>query len=668
MDKPTAYRGSDPYVFVCYSHKDAEAVLAEIAWMAAHEVNLWYDEGITPGVEWSEALADAIQGCSKFLFFVSPASVSSEHCRRELNFAQEEGCDVLVVYLAPTELPPGLRLSLNNRQAIARFELSFDNFRQTLLGALGGIQLGQANVVRGVVPQRHPRLTIIAGVVLLLLAGAVWWFGSGADLGENHDAKRDFGPDTHPAAEVLQNSVAVLPFSNLSPEPNDDYFASGIHEEILTQIGKVDGLSVIARTTMLGYANTEKSVAEIADELNVQTIMAGGVRYSDGQVRLNVELIDAESGTQLWSDAFQEPLQDVFNIQVAIARRIARTLKLRVSAGDRAPESEPPTKNPLAYAHYLRANSLVSPLAPIGPVYSELDRAIDADPKFASAYASKAFYQALLVPWPDFEPDRVRINELKEEARRNARRALEIDPDEARALLALGVLGIGSGRFEEARVLLERAYELSPNDIYSINFLVVVRMMQGRWSDVLTLEMKKIALDPQNYFHWFSLSINAWWFEEYAVAADAAQNAISMMPSAVHGYLALAMAAAGSREESIAVRNVEHAIGIGRETSARDITVAMAASVYNQLGLTRQASNMLEELNTIATQQFVAPSERLLAYVGSDDAEMIARWLSEALEDELCSAACWSILHLPGHQALRGVREHPTVRAFVEGV
>ena len=136
MDKPfSAYQGNDPYVFVCYDHDDAESVYREIAWLNNHGINLWYDEGISPGLEWTDALAGAIQGCSKVLYFVTRNSVTSEHCRKELNFAQEEAHDVVAVHLEPTEVPPGLRLSLNNRQAILRHELSDEHYHEELMQA-----------------------------------------------------------------------------------------------------------------------------------------------------------------------------------------------------------------------------------------------------------------------------------------------------------------------------------------------------------------------------------------------------------------------------------------------------------------------------------------------------------------------------------------------------
>ena len=496
----------------------------------------------------------------------------------------------------------------------------------------------------------------IVAVLALTIAGALW-VGREPDKSDEAVQQR---------VEVMPNSLAVLPFDNLSPDPDHAFFAAGIHEEILNQLGQVHGLSVIARTTMLRYAESEKPIPQIAGELNVQAIMAGSVRYSEDQVRVTVQVMDAASGAQLWSDAYQERLEDVFDIQMAIARRIASTLEVQVASDDPFLGSKPPTTNAVAYAHYLRANFMITALDPIGPVFAELDRAIDADPEFASAYATKGFYQTLTYPWPDRHVTRENLRAWAKQGRRNARRALDIDPNQARALLTLGIQASGNLRFDEGNVLIERAYELAPNDIPIINFMSMVRLAQGRGPDVIALEKKKMALDPLNFFHPYGFSGHAWWLEDYVTAADAAQKAISMMPNTFHGYLAAAQAAAGLRDAPTAVRNLERAVELGVRTSERDYVTATAASVYHQLDMPEKAREMLDELELLAANQYVTPRIRLLAYVGSSDVNMIVYWLSIAMKEGLCSTPCWNILHLSKHHAFDGIRDHPEFRALVE--
>ena len=176
MDKPfSAYRGSDAYIFVCYAHGDSSKVYPQLTWLRDHGINIWYDEGISPGLEWSEALAHAIQGCARFLYFVTPSSVVSENCRRELNFAQEERCDVVAVHLEPTEIPPGLRLNLNNRQAVLRHELADDlYFAELLVAARGDTPTAPHSTAAA--PRKRGAPLVTGAAALLLLGVLVFVF------------------------------------------------------------------------------------------------------------------------------------------------------------------------------------------------------------------------------------------------------------------------------------------------------------------------------------------------------------------------------------------------------------------------------------------------------------------------------------------------------------
>ncbi len=137
MEKPLpAYIGAEPFVFVCYSHADSELVYPEIHRLQAQEFRIWYDDGIAPGSEWSEAIAKAIESCSAFLYLITPNAVASEHCRREVNFALEQKCSMLAVHLVETEVPSALKLSLSHRQAILKYNQSQARYESRLHNAL----------------------------------------------------------------------------------------------------------------------------------------------------------------------------------------------------------------------------------------------------------------------------------------------------------------------------------------------------------------------------------------------------------------------------------------------------------------------------------------------------------------------------------------------------
>ena len=166
MEKPfTAYEGDQPYIFVCYSHDDSNVVFPDIQWLKNQGFNIWHDEGISPGSEWRDELADKISNASLFLYFVSPRSIISQHCKREINFALENSLPLSVVYLEETELPPGLSLSLSSVQAIMRPELSDLDYRIKLLRSTSSqIERGIGNATPVATPSGVNRSTLPVGL------------------------------------------------------------------------------------------------------------------------------------------------------------------------------------------------------------------------------------------------------------------------------------------------------------------------------------------------------------------------------------------------------------------------------------------------------------------------------------------------------------------------
>jgi pimeloyl-ACP methyl ester carboxylesterase len=175
-----AYRGTDPYVFVCYSHADTDAVYRDIALLASKGLNIWYDEGISPGSEWSEELGNAIDKATLVLFYASTRSANSRHCRDEINFAHNHDKQVLAIYLEQTELPVGLELSLSSTQAVMKYKLNDDDYLPRILSVLPAETFGHATEVReqlGTTTRKSPWRTVgFAAAAVALVALLVGWF------------------------------------------------------------------------------------------------------------------------------------------------------------------------------------------------------------------------------------------------------------------------------------------------------------------------------------------------------------------------------------------------------------------------------------------------------------------------------------------------------------
>jgi adenylate cyclase len=272
--------------------------------------------------------------------------------------------------------------------------------------------------------------------------------------------------DARPSAQaprVLRNSVAVLPLDNLSPNPDDAYFAAGIHEEILNYLAKIKDLSVIARTSVKKYAGSDKSIAEIAAELNVGTVMEGSVRYAGDRVRVTAQLIDAATEEHLWSEVYERHLADVFAIQADIAEQIASAMQSELSAAEKEYiETSPTTGSADAHALYLQSQALfaqgdtaIAATTPPGvraQIQSRLDRVIALDPDFANAYAMKALLHAVSRIYDPIDKDYwlERCVELKAAVHVNAEKALSLNDSIGLPHFALALHEQLSGRGTES--------------------------------------------------------------------------------------------------------------------------------------------------------------------------------------------------------------------------
>jgi len=275
MEAPfPAYDGDDPYIFVSYAHEDVTEVYPDLAWLRDQGVNIWYDEGISPGSEWREELGRAIRKSKLMVFFVSPESVHSLHCRREVNDALDLNLDCLVVYLQKTDLPDGLRLSLSGLQAIFKYDSPIGVFRAKLLE---GVVIRTDQILS---PAAQPPKTksgaakaVMWGFGVLVLLGLLI-FGAMKFVAPQNATTTDpdnsfslFRVDVSKPVPGFSNraAIAVMPFINLSQDNAQEYFADGITEDLITGIQSFQSFPVIARTSTFQYKNSKALVIERAN-------------------------------------------------------------------------------------------------------------------------------------------------------------------------------------------------------------------------------------------------------------------------------------------------------------------------------------------------------------------------------------------------------------------
>jgi len=464
--------------------------------------------------------------------------------------------------------------------------------------------------------------------------------------------------DNEGVGGVLPNSVAVLPFENLSPDPDNAYFAAGIHEEILNQLVKLRNLSVISRTSVLRYADSELSIPEIAQELNVATVMEGSVRYAGDRVRIAAQLIDAETDEHLWSEGYERDFADIFGIQTDIAMNVANALQATFSPAEQESIEQVPTDSPEAYALYLRALSESS-----GDLrFQLLDEALALDPNFALAYAFKASsYARAIIDTSAGTADPRPATELAALAMENAERALALDETIGQAHAALALLHRHHWRWPEAQRAYARAYELSPNDIGLLWNYGWFSSFTGQYDRALTLAERRIELDPAEGI---AIRDFVWPFlltGRYEQARNAAQQCVAADPasSTCNILLAWAELLLGNPEEAVGVARRDEALFPDRTTP---MSLAVEANIYGAAGQHEDALRLFQRLQEVATQRAVDPGTWASAYLAIGDEERAYEWLNTAVlkaENQEADAAFYNMVFIKLNIIRNPVLERP---------
>lgn len=288
--------------------------------------------------------------------------------------------------------------------------------------------------------------------------------------------------------------IAVLPFANISPDPQDAYLAGGITEELIFTLSKISELKVIAKTSVMRYREAEESVTEIGRELGVNTIIEGSVRKAGKQIRTTVQLIDVDTQEHLWSEAYDGELDDVFVMQRETAEQVAEALRLRLLPTERDQIAKRPTENRNAHTHYLRGRyawSQWNEEALLNAV-DYFQQAIELDPEFALAYAGIADTYSLMAYLEYLPPGEAYPN--AEEA---ARHALSLDDSLAEAHSSLAMIKVVfCGDLDGAERDLLKAIDLNPNCAAAHQWYALVLTATGRSEEAIHERELAEELDP----------------------------------------------------------------------------------------------------------------------------------------------------------------------------
>ena len=279
-----------------------------------------------------------------------------------------------------------------------------------------------------------------------------------------------------------EKSIAVLPFENRSEDKTNAYFADGIQDEILTRLSKIADLKVISRTSTQLYQSKPHNLREIAKQLGVANILEGGVQKAGDQVRVNVQLVNAQTDSHLWAETYDRTLTDIFGVESEIAKGIADALQAKLTGREEQALAVKPTNNPEAYDAYLRGlaywqKTQRTPANSLG-AQKYLREAVRLDPKFALSWALLSSVDALGYITATLSPTVA----LREEARQAAETALTLQPNLGEALLAQGHYHYACLKdYETAVRYFEQARQVLPNSSWISKSLALIARRRGQW-------------------------------------------------------------------------------------------------------------------------------------------------------------------------------------------
>jgi TolB-like protein/DNA-binding winged helix-turn-helix (wHTH) protein/Flp pilus assembly protein TadD len=477
----------------------------------------------------------------------------------------------------------------------------------------------------------HPSawLTVISVSLLLIASIATWKFHA-----------------RNPPSALVIRSLAVLPLESLSNDASQDYFADGMTDELIADLGQISALRVISRTSVMAYKRARKPLPQIARELNVDAVVEGTVLRSGHRVRITAQLIEASADKHLWSESYEGELRDTLALQNKVARAIADEIRINLNPQEQAALKNVKVVNPKAYESYLKGRYFWNKRTADGlkVALAYFKQSIDEDPTYAQSYSGLADTYALLGDWQYSE---MTSREALPKAKSAAVKALELDGalGEAHNSLAF-CLDAFDWDFDSAGREFRRAIELNPSYATAHHWYAWHLSVLGRYEDAIAEMRKAQNLDP------LSLIINADLAEllliahSYDESIRQSRKTIEMDPNfaLAHNQLGQAYLQKNMNEEAIAELQKAVQLSGGSPTCIANLARAYAAS-----GKRSEAIRLLTEVKNHSGPTYSDASEIAVIYTALADSDRAMNWLQKGYEERFNP----SVLLRPGFDPLR---------------
>ena len=443
---------------------------------------------------------------------------------------------------------------------------------------------------------------------------------------EKSSAGGNARPLTAVSTKTRHQSIVVLPFTNMSSDPENEFFADGITEEIINALAQIEDVRVVARTSAFSFKGKHVDLRTVGERLNVTTVLQGSVRKSGNRIRIMAQLINVGDGYHLWSERYDRELQDIFEVQDEIARTIADRLK--VTLGGQKPLVRAVTKNLEAYQLYLKGRFHWTKRTPDGSrkAIEYFHEAIEKDPAYALAYTglADAYNEASFLNV--FPP-----KEVMPKAKAAAAKALEIDDGLAEAHVSLAYASFTYDRdWTVAGRHFEQALAANPSYVRSHASYPLFLGSLGRFEESVAAAKRALDLDPASPAGSHFLAVQFYLSRQFDQAIQECHKTLEMDPNYAIAYALLGQAYSGKGLYREALPDLDQYLALSRGSAS---SLELSGYAHAQLGERNEALRMVDELRELAKRSFVSSFSFALVYAGLEDRDQAFMWLEKACEE-----------------------------------
>lgn len=507
---------------------------------------------------------------------------------------------------------------------------------------------------------RRVRVGAMLGVIGVGAAVLAWWIAgrtsqSAGTAGESGARKAASKRSLAPVDNSIRKSVAVLPFVNMSSDPENEYFSDGISEDLITTLSKLSGLRVAARTSSFAFKGKNADIRAIGAELGVAAVLEGSVAKSGNRVRITAQLIDTADGYHMWSESYDRDLEDIFAIRSEVAKTVAAALQVTLGIAEIERLNRRPTEDVEAYQLYLKARHATSTLDDWESATRYLRQAIARDPNYALPYLGLADYYVWSTDWV------LPAREALPRAREAAEKALSLDSSLAEAHVWLAVVHWWYDHDVEATLReFETAFAMEPNLVTANQWFGHVLGALGRFDEAIAATQRAYEADPLAHNTATFMGICLYWAGRTDAAIAQQRIAITVMHDNwwANTILALAYARAGRFPEAIAA--AEHAQRLAPGIAEVE---AVLGRIYADAGRKTDAEYLLDRLRRRARDEIVAPPyiATILIGLGRYDEALVE--LAKGIEERSWWVMTWRV-----DPDVDPLRADPRFQALVEKV